>query len=83
MVISTLLFVIVILKLMFVNVACVDSLLAFLNRSVEILVGGGGVGTDPATTVGCIALIAPVLCAAIMLMCLIGFGGRLGKPWGS
>ncbi len=45
--------------------------------------GGGGVGADPATTAGRIALGAPVPSAPIVLMCWIGFGRGLKEPRGA
>jgi hypothetical protein len=45
--------------------------------------GSDGVGADPATAAGHVALVAPVPGAPIVLVCLIWFSGGLGEPRGA
>ncbi len=56
---------------------------SFIGRSVRVAMSVGGVGANPATASGRVALGAPVPGAPIMFMCLVGFGRRVGEPRGA
>ncbi len=71
------------LLLIFVDVGVAIVAFPLVVRGIRVAMSRGGVGADPATAARRVALGAPVPCAAIVLTCLVGVSGRLGKPWGA